>query len=448
MFFFIFFYSVLSYFEKLTIDNYTSLINESQKFPVFALLQSRWCSHCMELKPTWRRVQEHYENDTRFYFVDISCDSDNELCNKFADSGTPRIFWCKSGIEAAERFVNSYTYEEFIIFIEKRLAQPITDIYNHTQYLEFLKQNEEQSIFSLQEYTISDSSNSEIQKSFEKIANEFDSYPCRFINMKYNEFESKESDDKSQAILQFTCPWTNTTDRLVSLLNEKNMRAFINLYSFPPLYDATNVFLKAQVKTHRPFLLYYDNDKVTFYGQLVKLTSKFPRWFKTGVINCADRGRVCRVFGFTLTGGHEFVIVLPHKNIYYKFEGEISNITILNWVKSVLDGNERALGPGAGFKGFWFNLKIQMKKPKFWKRLIINLSIGIPILVLLIKGLLKCIELGTPPEYEDDENEKKISQKANEEGDTDNDKCFEEARQNQTNNNENLPGYSKKEKTD
>lgn len=411
MFFFAFFAPVLSYFDRLTKDNYTTLINESQKIPVFALLQSRWCSHCMELKPTWKRVLQHYENDTRFYFADISCDSDNDLCNKFKGSGTPRIFWCKSGIDEAEKFIDSYTYEEFLIFIEKRLEDPIIDIYNHTQYVEFLKQNEEQSIFALQEFIGSETKNeSNIQEYYLKVAKEYESYPCRFLNIKYDEFDS---DDKSQPIFRYNCPWTNTTDRLVSNLNEKTMRAFIELYSFPPLYDATNFFIRVQTKTRRHFLLYYDNDKVTFYGQLVKLTSKFPRWFKTGVINCAEKPRICRIFGFSLTGGHEFVIVLAHKNIYYRFDGEINSDAVLRWVNSVLDGNEKALGPGAGFKGFWFNLKIQMKKPKFWKGLLIRLSIGIPVVILLVKGLLKCIELGTPPEYEEDENEKKKEKKDN-----------------------------------
>lgn len=447
MLFFTFFPAALSYIERLTKDNYTSLINESQNYPVFALLQSRWCSHCMELKPTWKRVQQHYENDTRFYFVDISCDSDNELCNKFKGSGTPRIFWCRSGIEEAEKFIDSYTYEEFLIFIEKRLEQAITNIYNHSQYLEFLQQNEEQSIFALQEFISSDSKNeSNVQEYYGKVAKEFESYPCRFINLKYDEFES---DDKSQPIFRYNCPWTNTTDRLVSILSEKTMRAFINLYSFPPLYDATNFFFKVQVKSHRHFLLYYDNDKVTFYGQLVKLTSKFPRWFKTGVINCNEKPRVCRLFGFSLTGGHEFVIVLPHRNIYYKFEGEISSENILNWVNSVLAGNEKALGPGAGLKGFWFNLKIQMKKPKFWKGLIIRLAIAIPTIILLIKGLLKCIELGTPPEYEDDENGDERRRKDNDSTDDDiNNEILEDKNENQANNNDEIHNIPKKEKTD
>ena len=439
MLFFILSPIVLSYFDKLTKDNYTSLINGSQKYPVFALLQSRWCSHCMELKPTWKRVMEHYENDTRFYFADISCDSDNELCNKFDGSGTPRIFWCKSGVEEAEKFINSYTYDEFLIFIEKRLEQTITDVYNHTQYLEFLKQNEEQSIFALQEHSISDSSNeTETRQLYEKIANEFDSYPSRFLYMKYNEFDFE---DETQPVFRYICTWTNSSDRLVSSLSGKTMRAFIDLYSFPPLYDATNFFLKIQIKSRRHFLLYYDNDKVTFYGQLVKLTNNFPRWFKTGVINCAEKMRVCRLFGFSLTGGHELVIVLPHRNIYYKFEGEVTSEAVLKWVNSVLDGNERALGPGAGLKGFWFNLKIQMKKPKFWKRLIINLAIGIPIFILIVKGLLKCIELGTPPEYDADENEKKKKHKEEED-------INEEGNEDDNDNDENAQTIPKKEKTD
>lgn len=413
MIFFTLILSISCYFETLTLQNYTMLINDSQNYPVFALLQSRWCPHCAELKPTWSKVKSHFENDTRFYFADISCDSDNKLCHLFNGTGTPRIFWVKQGIEKAEQYINSYTYDAFIQFVEKRLAPPVADITSHEEYEAFLKENEEMSIIAYQEIPELMENTTQSKEVFFKLAFEYDTFPCRFINMKYIEFDPMI--DPPQPVLKYINLWTNTSDRLKRASSqEKFIRQFVSLYSYPPITQATNYFLKDRVRSRNHFMLYYDNDKVTFYGKLVRLTKKFPPWFKTGVIDCQDSPRSCRLFGMKLSGGHELTIVLPHKNIYYRFEGTFDNESVYNWVNRVLDGKEEAMGPGAGLKGFFFNWKLEMKKPGYWSRTIKRLIIAIVLIYLVVKGLLKCIELGTPPENEEEDKNEPNKENQNE----------------------------------
>ncbi|OHT04869.1 Thioredoxin family protein [Tritrichomonas foetus] len=406
-----------AYFETLTNDNYTSLMSENQEYPVLALLQSRWCSHCMELKPTWRRLQQHYENDTRFYFVDISCDSERELCLNFSDSGTPRIFWVKSGIESAERFINSYRYDEFVSFIEKRLSPPVMDIFNHSQYLEILKNNEEQSLFFLQvnsqengqDNTIGNDQENVYLKNLKKIVKDFQDAPCRFFNMRYKEF-----DYEGPAVFRYECPWTNTTDRVRSILSETRMRLFVEVYSYPPVYAATSFFIKSQSRSRRPFMLYYDNSPKTFYGKLINLSNFFPPWFKTGTIDCSDNVQMCRLFGFRMNVGNELVIVLTYKNIYYRFTGEMTSERVYKWVNNVLDGRETAMGPGAGFKGFFFNMKMKMKEPGFWKSFFLKSTLGTIVVIFLFFFIRKCIQLGTPPDYDEIEKEQAKKNEENE----------------------------------
>ena len=394
--------------ETLTDSNYSLLINENQKIPVFALLESRWCTHCMELKPTWTRVQEHYKDDERFVFADISCDTERELCDNFSDSGTPRIFWVKNGIETAERFVNSYTYDEFVLYVEKKLSPIVVDIDNHSQFLDIIEQNQEMSLFFLQDL---DALNGKVNEdgfdSYQtllKIAPDFEQTPSLFYHVKYEEFQQPIGFENypNRPIFANLCPWVNTSDKLKSALSEKTMRSFIDLYSYPQVYSATSFFIKSRSKAKRHFMLYFDHAKPTFYGELLQIASTLPPWFKTGVINCMDNVRMCRIFGFNMLGGHELSIVLTHKNIYYHYNGPFTNESVTRWINNVLDGKVTPLGPGAGIKGFFFNLKIKMNKPEWWKNFAIKSFATIVIGFIAIKVILKCIELGTPPPYEEE----------------------------------------------
>ena len=376
---------------EITSENISDYISETQKIPVFLKLYSHWCSHCKELEPTWKQLEAHYNDDERIIIASLSCDSEVSICNKFPHSGTPRLFWIKSGIESNEFYYNTYSFDEFITFIEKRLSDlSISKIPDQAKFREVIQSNEHSSLFFLQDL------NSDVDEHIiENILKKYKNTPTKFYRLDYKEFESD-----SKPVLFYLSPVTNVSDSLHEIINEKSIEAFVDLHSFPPVYNATTFFFREHIRKSSPFMFYYENG-TPFSTSLINLSKSFPKELKTGIVNCSEAPRMCRTFGIQFNDGNQLSIIYPLKNIYYHYEGEYNANDVMSWVESVMKGKETPLGPGAGLSGFVYNLKIQSKKPKFWYRLIRNSIIGIAVVSVFIFIIVKMIKLGSIPETED-----------------------------------------------
>lgn len=385
-----------SYFIHLTSKNFTKYVSNIQAKPVFLLLYSYFCEHCKELKPTWEELKKKYLEDDRVLLGSLSCDSERSICNSFPHSGTPRIFWIPSGIESSEFYYNSYTLDEFSKFIEKRIDERVIKTIDcEMEYQSVLSRNENSSLFFLQNLNGDD----ETQKIIEELSKELDTTPSKFYNLLYKEVDVEEP------ILMFKSPFTNVTDILRDLSSKDDIRKFIRLHSFPPIYPATTFFLNEHIKKAMPFMLFYEENE-PFFDELKKLIKVFPKELKIGIINCKETVGLCKTFGLYISDGTQFSIVNPSEKSYYHYEGNINPENISSWIERVMNGKEVALGPGGGLNGFIYNIKIQSKKPKFWYNLVRNLLIFIPLFGLFIFIVIKLYKLSQIPDEEIEKEEK------------------------------------------
>lgn len=60
---------------------------------VIALFAADWCPHCVNYKPTWKKIQEEAraKKETRVRFVTVDCTESNPYKNKFDIKGYPTV---------------------------------------------------------------------------------------------------------------------------------------------------------------------------------------------------------------------------------------------------------------------------------------------------------------------------------------------------------------------
>jgi thiol-disulfide isomerase/thioredoxin len=60
---------------------------------VVALFAADWCPHCVNYKPTWKKIQEEAKsaNEKRIRFVTVDCTENNPYKEKFDIKGYPTV---------------------------------------------------------------------------------------------------------------------------------------------------------------------------------------------------------------------------------------------------------------------------------------------------------------------------------------------------------------------
>ena len=86
------------------------------------LFYTTWCPHCKTTKPIWQELKGKLENkkvnDVKINFIEIDCEKEKEIADKFKIEGYPTIkmvykgqlieYDAKPNIETLEQFLNSY----------------------------------------------------------------------------------------------------------------------------------------------------------------------------------------------------------------------------------------------------------------------------------------------------------------------------------------------------
>jgi thiol-disulfide isomerase/thioredoxin len=339
---------------SLTSSNFSEWISDNQTIPVFLRIESQWCQHCRTMNPAWDRVKSKYRDDTTLLISDISQDIDKLICNSFPGSGTPRLFWVTSGSGSAIRYFDSYSYEALLGFIKKKTSPHVTLLANHDEYMRALEDNPEESLFFLNER------GSDLVENFlVNLSKSIDQHPARFFKFGYEEFYTPG--------LVYHFGMTNQTIFHDKLSDLKSVESFVQLHSFPSIFSASSFFMKF-VSKKSYFLLFFQGVDVPFKSNITRLTRDFPPQVKTGILTCPSEPDFCAIFQINPYRGTQLILVRPAKNIHYRFHGKWTDENVIAWFNRALNGKEQALGPGAGWHGVWFNLRVQMKREDFWWR--------------------------------------------------------------------------------
>ena len=365
---------MVSMVGDLTAENFSTWVKKDQDIPVFLLLKSKWCPHCMELEPEWEQLRERYAESKNLMVADISCDENRKLCFSFPESGTPRIFWTDDGVESAQRYVNTYSLESFVKFIEKRLSDPLQTLWNHEEYEAVLKAHANESLVFVQ------SPGKELEDLLNELAQEYEKSPIRFFKFGYDELETGQT----RLFYRFEPLGINEAYDQEGF-KAKPVKQWVSERSYPPISEANSFFVSQMVKK-KYFMVYFQSpDDFDFVPNITRIASKVPRWLKTGLIDCDKMPRVCRMFGINKYRGSHLVIVNAPRNRYFRFNDEFNDTAVEKWINDALNGKVHALGPGAGWSGFFFNLGLQVKTLYFWKYTSITVICIIVLAVVAVK---------------------------------------------------------------
>lgn len=94
-------------------DNAQETIEMSNRIPVFAILSSPHCGHCIDVKPAWDNLTQHYINDTGIVIAEANCIEHRNACDIMYNlDGYPTFVYYIKG--RATRIRPTRTLESFI----------------------------------------------------------------------------------------------------------------------------------------------------------------------------------------------------------------------------------------------------------------------------------------------------------------------------------------------
>jgi hypothetical protein len=175
-------------------------------------------------------------------------------------------------------------------------------------------------------------------------------YPCYFIQLAYSKFA-----DRGSVFLNYFSP-TNRSVFFKRNFTQSNLREFVDMLVFPPIsYDSQQFFLRANEVEATVVLL--ADEPPFFESRLLSLTKQFPETLRSGVLSCAADRKVCRRLVVPMGCGPQLLMNNPSKRYIWYYRGDLNDTAkVIGWVLSVLNGQIRAAGPGAGFAGFIANM--------------------------------------------------------------------------------------------
>lgn len=107
-----------SYDSKHTESSTNTNTNKSADLYLF---YTEWCPHCKKTKPEWEQLKKSYQNEKingyKLNFIEVDCEANQELANKFNITGYPTIklikgnqiieFDAKPDVKTLEKFLST-----------------------------------------------------------------------------------------------------------------------------------------------------------------------------------------------------------------------------------------------------------------------------------------------------------------------------------------------------
>ena len=99
----------------------TCATGESKSADLY-LFYTEWCPHCKKTKPEWEQLKKNYSgnnnvNGYKLNFIDVDCDANPEIADKFKVEGYPTIklvkgnqiveFDAKADVKTLEQFLST-----------------------------------------------------------------------------------------------------------------------------------------------------------------------------------------------------------------------------------------------------------------------------------------------------------------------------------------------------
>jgi thiol-disulfide isomerase/thioredoxin len=324
----------------ITHDNSSQLLGTAKHPPVLVALLSDYCPHCRDVPQIWRDLESIFGSNNHVMIATITCDHERRLCSRFPDALIPTIWWVRSDPENAEQYIGAVTLSELSSFVEKQMSPSVVAIPSDESLDAELRKHRNNSIFLLRNLDPA------VVADIRNMSADYEHFPCHFFVI--------NSSESSPQFANFFLP-TNRTVSFEGSFARADLRSFIEQFVFPPIsYTSQNFFTHA--KTIQSTVLILADEPPYFESELVSLTPRFPAALRCGVLFCSDNPRSCRRFVIPSRMGPMIFMHNPSRRLTWYYRGSMNGDSIVTWVHSVLNGQVRAAGPGAGFLGFIGNL--------------------------------------------------------------------------------------------
>ena len=336
----------------LTDTNFTNMLSNTDRKPVFVLFWASWCEHCKQFSPIWNTFKniEH-----SFDLAEIECESNRETCSNYSSNGFPNLIWFDSSLKSnGDYIISKYnggqSVEGLTEFCEKQKHFPlqiideqekmnITKNYKHSRTTNFfftINPNNEES-----NHTI------EIAKN---IANLYRDEMVEFYLVYNNTISEKyklEALNKDFTLSQYNQKDHNDEEQLNDFI-------FLHLHPFLQLLSP-NIGQKYYIHK-KPFLALigshyvYDNEhQKLILDTLKQLSETIPVFYA----NCTLLPSFCRyTFSYEEkeTGKISNLLVLwdKHKQLFWSKEDIVSFDETSKWLNDSLSGKIKGRGPGTG----------------------------------------------------------------------------------------------------
>ena len=114
--------SISSKIKDTYAPNQEFVSNDADKSAVLYYFYTTWCPHCKKTKPEWEQLKNNYAdnnniNGYNLTFVEVDCDANPELADKFKVEGYPTIklvkgnqiieFDAKPDVKTMENFLST-----------------------------------------------------------------------------------------------------------------------------------------------------------------------------------------------------------------------------------------------------------------------------------------------------------------------------------------------------
>jgi thiol-disulfide isomerase/thioredoxin len=365
------------YSIPITRDNFSLIFPESPHPPVFVALVSEHCGNCETFFPIWEKLAAHFHNNDRVLIGSITCNQEQRLCNQFPDFLTPTLWWVRTTVSDAEQYIGADTFAELSSFVEKQLSPSVIDILNETEFERQLSIHQNSSLFLIQNLATS------VVDQIRELSQNFENYPCHFFLLSFRRFPTNDP---------FFANYFHPTERLIVFkdeVNKSNLQFFIEKFVFPPISAISKSFF-THARNIGSTVLILSDEPPYFESNLPQLSRRLPEDLRCGVLHCSDNPRACFHLVITKGKGPFLLMHNPLKKFHWYYRGELVDDAIVKWVKEVLSGRVRPVGPGAGFLGFLRNL-LDLAMVRGTGMVSLLVSILVVFVVVFVLGIMQTI---------------------------------------------------------
>ena len=340
---FLFWFFGKSDYFLLTDKNFTKVIGNTNRNPIFVLFWATWCDHCRHFSPIWKSFKT---KNYSFDLAEIECESNRESCANYSKHGFPNLVWFDStvgsdGNFAFAQFTGGQSIEALQEFCNKQLHFPLKQI-TVNEKLNITKGQDQRTTKFF--YTIKKENNKALEVA-KQIATNFRDEMCEFYLIFDENEEKVEAYNRLNHLSLYNGPLTN----------EIMMKKFIYIHLFHFLQSLNPHIAQVYKEANLPFLAFIGSEYLLSENRnelISEVLNQLSEFIPLFYVNCSFNSFFCR---YTLTFpindtkmSNMLILWDKEKNLFWPKATINSLNETKEWLNDALSEHIKGKGPGRG----------------------------------------------------------------------------------------------------